>query len=176
MLYQSCCNNLVTGLIVPSSLLQFVNSLFQTCSNKFGTSSAITSCQQLVNRLVTNCLQVCSNLCVFTCVYGGGGVIYQSFIRDFLCPLTFSKYQGEACRYTNSNGGGHDLLPQDFKIFITKCKANSCHDWPAWSALLGGGLGECSRAKRARGIMTGIKKPNIRGNKTTNEEVKYVCC
>ena len=68
MLYQSCWNNLVTGLIVPSSLLQFVNSLFQTCSNKFGASSANTSCQQLVNRLVTTCLQVCSNLCVFTCV------------------------------------------------------------------------------------------------------------
>ena len=68
MLYQSCWNNLVTGLIVPSSLLQFVNSLFQTCSNKFGTSSANTSCQKLVNRLVTTCLQVSSNLCVFTCV------------------------------------------------------------------------------------------------------------
>ena len=68
MLYQSCWNNLVTGLIVPSSLLKFVNSLFQTCSNKFGTSSANTSCEQLVNRLVTTCLQVCSNLCVFTCV------------------------------------------------------------------------------------------------------------
>ena len=68
MLHQSCWNNLVTGLIVPTSLLQFVNSLFQTCSNKFGTSSANTFCQQLVNRLVTTCLQVCSNLCVFTCV------------------------------------------------------------------------------------------------------------
>ena len=68
MLYQSCWNNPVTGLIVPSSLLQFVNSLFQTCSNKSGTSSANTSCQQLVNRLVTTCLKVCSNLCVFTCV------------------------------------------------------------------------------------------------------------
>ena len=70
MLCQSCWNNLVTGLIVPSSLLQFVNSLFQTCANKFGTSSANTSCQQLVNRLVTTCLQICSNLCVFTCVVG----------------------------------------------------------------------------------------------------------
>ena len=70
MLYQSCCNNLVTGLIVPSSLLQFVNSVFKTCSNKFGKSSANTSCQQLLNRLVTTCLQVCSNLCVFTCVRG----------------------------------------------------------------------------------------------------------
>ena len=68
MLYQSCWNNPVTGLIVPTSLLQFVNTLFQTCSNKFGTSSANTSCEQLVNRLVTTCLQVCSNLCVFTCV------------------------------------------------------------------------------------------------------------
>ena len=70
MLYQSCWNNLVTGLIVPSSLLQFVNSLFQTCPNKFGTSSANTSCEQLANRLFTTCLQVCNNLCVFTCVEG----------------------------------------------------------------------------------------------------------
>ena len=75
MLYQSCWNNLVTGLIVPPSLLQFVNSLFQTCSNKFGTSSANTSCEQLVNRLVTTCLQVCSNLCVFTCVHNKSNAI-----------------------------------------------------------------------------------------------------
>ena len=46
-LYQSCWNNLVTSLIVPSSLLRVVNSLFQTCS----TSNANTTCQQLVNRL-----------------------------------------------------------------------------------------------------------------------------
>ena len=44
----SCWNNLVTGLIVPIKL--------------------VTICQQLVNRLVTTCLQVCSNLCVFTWV------------------------------------------------------------------------------------------------------------
>ena len=100
MLYQSCWNNLVTGLIVPSSLLQFVNSLFQTCSNKFGTSSANTSCQQLVNRLVTTCLQVCSNLCVFTCVVFSGewgcsqripGNEYVLFI--ITSSLTFVRYQ-----------------------------------------------------------------------------------
>ena len=85
MLYPSCWNNLVTGLIVPSSLLQFVNSLFHTCSNKFGTSSANTSCQQLVKRLVTTCLQVCSNLCVFTCV----PLLWQvpkTFHQKFLFP------------------------------------------------------------------------------------------
>ena len=43
-LYRICSNNLVTSLIMSSSLLQVVNSLFQTCSNKHGTSSANTSC------------------------------------------------------------------------------------------------------------------------------------
>ena len=52
--------------MMPSSLLQVVNTLFQTCYNKLGTSSANTTCWQLVNRLVTICLQTCNNLCVFT--------------------------------------------------------------------------------------------------------------
>jgi hypothetical protein len=61
---------------MPSSLLQVVNSLFQTCYNKLGTSSANTTCRQLVNRFVTTCLQTCYNLCVFTCVL------------DFYCTRT----------------------------------------------------------------------------------------
>ena len=40
-------NNLVTNLIVPSSLLRVVNSLFQTCSDNLGQ----TMQAQLVNRL-----------------------------------------------------------------------------------------------------------------------------
>ena len=51
---------------MSSSLLQVVNNFFQTCYNKLGTSSANTTCWQLVNRLVTTCLQTCNNLCVFT--------------------------------------------------------------------------------------------------------------
>jgi hypothetical protein len=39
---------------MPSSLLQVVNSLFQTCC-------------KFVNRFVTTCLPTCNNLCVFTC-------------------------------------------------------------------------------------------------------------
>ena len=77
-LVTSCCimtvsdllEQLVIGLIMPSSLLQVANNLFQTCNNKSGTSSANTTCWQLVNRLVnrlvTTCLQTCNNLCVFT--------------------------------------------------------------------------------------------------------------
>jgi hypothetical protein len=53
---------------MPSSLLQVVNSLFQTCHNKLGTSSANTTCWQFVNRFVTTCLQTCYKLFVFTCV------------------------------------------------------------------------------------------------------------
>ena len=46
---------LVTGLIIPLSLLQVVNNLLQTCYSKSGTSSAKTTCEQTLN-----------NLCVFT--------------------------------------------------------------------------------------------------------------
>ena len=46
---------LVTGLVIPLSLLQVVNNLLQTCYNKSGTSSAKTTCEQLVNRLLTTC-------------------------------------------------------------------------------------------------------------------------
>jgi hypothetical protein len=68
LLYHGCnklVSSLVARLIMPSSLLQVVNSLFQTCYNKLGTRSANITCWQLVNRLVTTCLQTCYNLCVF---------------------------------------------------------------------------------------------------------------
>ena len=55
----------IRSLIVPSSLLQVVNSLFQ----QFGTSSANTTCQQLANRLVSTCLQAFYSLCVFERVF-----------------------------------------------------------------------------------------------------------
>jgi hypothetical protein len=53
---------------MPSSLLQVINSLFQNLSQQLGTSSANTTCWQLVNRFVTTCLQTCNNLCIFTSV------------------------------------------------------------------------------------------------------------
>ena len=43
---------------MPSSLLQAVNNLFQTCHNNLGTSSANTTCEQ-----------TCNNLCVFMRVH-----------------------------------------------------------------------------------------------------------
>ena len=59
---------------MPSSLLQVVNNLLQTCHDKLETNSANTTCWQLVNGLVTTCLQTCNNLCVFT------RVDYQRFL------------------------------------------------------------------------------------------------
>ena len=77
LLYHDCISLVRTILsqvcmIMPSSLLQVVNNLFQTCYNKLGTSSANTTCWQLVDRLVTICLQTCNNLCVFTRVVDVG--------------------------------------------------------------------------------------------------------
>jgi hypothetical protein len=47
---------------MPSSLLQVVNSLFQTCYNKLGTSSAsttlLTACEQTCNNLFADLLQL----------------------------------------------------------------------------------------------------------------------
>ena len=60
------CNSLVNCLIMSPSLLHVVNNLFQTCYNKLETSSANTTCSQLVNRLVTICLRTCNNFCIFT--------------------------------------------------------------------------------------------------------------
>jgi hypothetical protein len=53
-LYRTCWNNLATSLIISTRLLQVVNSLFQTCW-QLGTSSAKTTCCQLVGRLATRC-------------------------------------------------------------------------------------------------------------------------
>ena len=64
-LYQMCCNNLVTSVVVH--LLRVVDSLLQTCYNKLGTSSAYT--HKLVDNLWTDllqlvCAQTCDNLCI----------------------------------------------------------------------------------------------------------------
>ena len=52
----------VTRLIMPSSLLQVVNSLFQTCYNKLGTSmcenNLLTACEQTCNNLFADLLQL----------------------------------------------------------------------------------------------------------------------
>ena len=53
---------------MSSSLLQLVQQPVNNLFQQLGTSSAKTSCWQLVNRLVTICLQICYKLCVFTCV------------------------------------------------------------------------------------------------------------
>jgi hypothetical protein len=58
-LYRTYWNNLATSLIIPTRLLQVVNSLFQTCW-QLGTSSANTTCWRLVGSLATRCE-------IFTC-------------------------------------------------------------------------------------------------------------
>jgi hypothetical protein len=66
---------------MPSSLLQVVNSLFQTCYNNW--EQAVRTCWQPVNRFVTTYLQTCNNLCVFTCV----PVTHETLIFTLdLCP------------------------------------------------------------------------------------------
>jgi hypothetical protein len=56
-LLETCWNNLARSLIISSRLLQIVHSLFQEL-----TSSANTTCWQLVGRLATRCE-------IFACVY-----------------------------------------------------------------------------------------------------------
>ena len=87
-LYQSCRSNVVKSLIVPSNLLQVVNSMFQNMPQNLGTSiNANTTCQQFVNRLVTTCLQVCYNFCVFRCAE-----TILKFTTLLLLTLSFSPF------------------------------------------------------------------------------------
>ena len=55
-LYQSCWNNIVPSVIIPTSLFQVFNSLLQTCSNNF--EQAVR--RQLINSLWTDLFQPCS--------------------------------------------------------------------------------------------------------------------
>jgi hypothetical protein len=79
---------------MPSGLLQVVNSLFQTCYNKLGTSSASTTCWQLVNRRVTTCLQTCYNLCVWI-FYGNATAATHLYRNALLLRKTTSSVQNK---------------------------------------------------------------------------------
>jgi hypothetical protein len=64
-LLEQPCNKSDNDINLVTSCKQLVPNLLQ----QLGTSSANTTCHQLVNRFVTTCLQICSNLCFFyTCV------------------------------------------------------------------------------------------------------------
>jgi hypothetical protein len=75
---------------IPSSLLQVVNSLFQTCYN---WEQAVRT--QLVD--IPTCLQTCNNFCVFTDVfqgllYGGRIVIFSTVVKCLKSYLTTDIY------------------------------------------------------------------------------------
>ena len=131
---------------MSSSLLQVVNNLFQTGYNKQGTSSANTTCWQLVNRLVTTCLQTCNNLCVFM---GVVDKLFQTFwqlrtsskkqhvdglFADLLQVVRFlrvytSLWRSWFCSYLDEyftrngvstmKGIRHDVLIPDFPVIIS---------------------------------------------------------
>jgi hypothetical protein len=63
-LLEQPCNKSDSAIKLVRSCQKLVPNLLQ----QLGTSSAKTTCWQLVNRFVTTCLQTCNNLCVFTCV------------------------------------------------------------------------------------------------------------
>jgi hypothetical protein len=78
-LYQTCWNNLATSLIISTSLLQVVNSLFQTCW-QLETSSANTTCWRLVGRLATRCE-------IFTCVPLSSNAPWCALLYILLCLM-----------------------------------------------------------------------------------------
>jgi hypothetical protein len=71
------CNKSDNAIKLVPSCQQLVPNLLQ----QLGTSSANTTCRQLVNIFVTTCTQICDNLCVFTCV---GGYDYLFFCKKCL--------------------------------------------------------------------------------------------
>ena len=73
-LLQQSCNKY-------DNAIKLVRSLFQTCYNKLGTSSANTTCWQLVNRFVTTCCRL-----VTTCAFLGQLNLVEGFQTT---PLPF---------------------------------------------------------------------------------------
>ena len=63
-LLEQPCDKSDNTITLVTSCQQLVPNLLQ----QLGTSSAKTTCRQLVNRFVTTCLQTCDNLCVCTYV------------------------------------------------------------------------------------------------------------
>jgi hypothetical protein len=102
-LYRTCWNNLATSLIMPSSLLQVDNSLFQTCW-QLGTSSANTTCWRLVGRLATRCE-------IFPCVTTDRDMIvkcYKIIRKSYLfiqcfCSFVFSLLEISWCLKNKKN-------------------------------------------------------------------------
>jgi hypothetical protein len=78
-LYRTCWNNFVTCLIIPTTLLQVVNSLFQTC-RQLGTSIAKTTCWQTCHKMWDFCLCILEEY-LFT---------WWKFRVEFLYMPTFS--------------------------------------------------------------------------------------
>ena len=79
-LLQPCRDNLVTSLITSTRLLQFVNSLFQTCW-QLVASRANTTCRRLVCRLATSC-EIFTSRCVL-------GLIKKLIQSRFLLRFSF---------------------------------------------------------------------------------------
>ena len=63
---QLCVVYIVTFLLYDH--IRLVTTWFPNLLQQLGTSSANTTCRQLVKRFVTTCLQTCNNLYLFTCV------------------------------------------------------------------------------------------------------------
>jgi hypothetical protein len=64
-LLEQPCNKSDNAIKLVASCYRLVPNLLQ----QLGTSSANTTCRQLVNRFVTTCFQTCNNLCVNLCVF-----------------------------------------------------------------------------------------------------------
>jgi hypothetical protein len=107
LLYHSCYTIVVTFLLYQHRKKNHVSDLLEQLCNKsdnaiklvticqqlvpnllqqLGTSSANTTCRQLLNRFVTPCLQTCNNLCVVTCV----GYVCFKFAIQFLAQQRYT--------------------------------------------------------------------------------------
>jgi hypothetical protein len=95
-LYRTCWNNLATSLIISTRLLQVVNNLFQTCW-QLGTSSANTTCWQLVGRLATRC-EIFQDVCSFHHILRAIHVAGQHELMLICLPIPHSIQETSFCR------------------------------------------------------------------------------
>ena len=120
-LHHFCGDNLVTSLKVPSSLLQVVNSLFQTSPTTWNKQCERNLLTAFEHRLVTiccPCVQVCCNFCVFTrvrMITKLDGIIRP--VTELLRHFKFVDNLEQALRTQLVDGLFADLL-QDTSFFL----------------------------------------------------------
>ena len=98
---------------MPSSLLQVVNSLFQTCYNNWEHKCEHNG-RQIVNRFVTTCLQICNSPC--------------KLFSFYILPCFISCDNWENSGMSEYGNGMENKTENFITIFVCSTSSQTCLD------------------------------------------------